>query len=70
MNGITRPYRRDCPAVSQRQLCLGTVTVRSQICLDPETYVRGFRRLPKDLEHLFEYVFDCVPPDQNHRSAS
>jgi hypothetical protein len=64
MEGIMRPYRRTARPFMNAGYPWGP---QSYIChprfaQEPEMYVRGFRLLQKDLEHLFEYI---EPSDDN-----
>jgi hypothetical protein len=64
MEGITKPYRRTARPFMNGNYPWGpgSYICHPRFAQEPEMYVRGFRLLQKDLEHLFEYI---EPSDDN-----
>src|SRR5215472_11174971 len=61
--GIAKPYRRTIrPSMHVGYTYDHPYVRHAKFAQEPEMYVRGFRLLQKDLEHLFEYI---EPSDDN-----
>jgi hypothetical protein len=69
MEGIKKPYRRTARPFMNGNYPWGPGTYirHPRFAQEPEMYVRGFRLLQKDLEHLFEYI---EPSDDNLKCYS
>ena len=68
MVGIERPYRRTVrPHLHSGYPWSPEYVRHPKFALEPEMYIRGFRLLQKDLEHLFEYI---EPSDDNLKCYS
>jgi hypothetical protein len=69
MEGIKKPYRRTARPFMNGNYPWGPGTYirHPRFAQEPEMYVRAFRLLQKDLEHLFEYI---EPGDDNLKCYS
>lgn len=67
-HGISKPYRRTVrPFMHDAYPYKPEYVLHSRFAEEPEMYVRAFRLLQKDLEHLFEYI---EPSDDNLKCYS